>query len=97
MANLHWEIIACAWPITSASFEGLRLDALVQALARNTPISMLEHHYKDATGERAAMQAGLKANGALEAGDTFNHQLWQRVAMAVQELERTNAPGKALN
>jgi hypothetical protein len=44
-------------------------------------------------GERAAMEAGLKANSALELGDMFNHGLWQRVVMAVQELERI-APTK---
>jgi hypothetical protein len=40
-------------------------------------------------GERAAMEAGLKANGALERGDMFNAELWQRVMVAVQELEGT--------
>ena len=49
-------------------------------------------------GERAAMEAGLKANGALEAGDMFNYELWQRVCTAVQELERTNPDfKKAIN
>jgi hypothetical protein len=49
-------------------------------------------------GGRAAMEAGLKANGALEAGDMFNHELWQRVMVAVQELERTAPkPGQAIN
>jgi len=47
--------------------------------------------------EKAAMEAALRANSAMEIGDMFNYELWNRVMVSVQELERVNAPGKALN
>jgi hypothetical protein len=43
-------------------------------------------------GAKAAMEAAMRSNAALEIGDSFNYELWQRVCMAVQELERQN-PG----
>jgi len=49
----------------------------------------LMHQY----GERAAMEAGLRADGWLELGDMFTRTLWQRVMVAVQELERTRPTG----
>jgi hypothetical protein len=39
-------------------------------------------------GEKAAMEAAVPSNAAFEIGDSFNYELWQRVCMAVQELER---------
>jgi len=47
--------------------------------------------------DKAAMKAALRANAAMEIGDMFNSELWNRVTVSVQELERTNPPGKALN
>jgi hypothetical protein len=44
------------------------------------------------------MQAGLRANGCMELGDMFNQELWERVMVAVQELERTKPrDGRAIN
>ncbi|OAI44319.1 hypothetical protein AYO42_00810 [Rhizomicrobium sp. SCGC AG-212-E05] len=34
-------------------------------------------------GKDAPKQAALRSNAALDAGDSFNHELWLRVAMAV--------------
>jgi hypothetical protein len=49
-------------------------------------------------GEQAAMQALLRAQGALELGNTSNYELWQRIAIAVQELKRTKPNGgEAIN
>jgi hypothetical protein len=53
---------------------------------------------QDRYGERAAMEAAERSNAALEAGDTFNYELWQRVMMAIQELERTKPlDGESVN
>jgi hypothetical protein len=39
------------------------------------------------------MEAGLKSSAARDLGDIFNHGLWQRVMMAVQELDRGRPSG----
>jgi hypothetical protein len=43
------------------------------------------------------MEAAQRADTAYERGDMFNFDVWTRINKAVQELERTNPPGKALN
>jgi hypothetical protein len=49
-------------------------------------------------GKSASSEATMRSNAALEAGDVFNHELWQRVWWAVGELERSQpGPGEALN
>ena len=49
-------------------------------------------------GEEAAIQALVRAQGALELGNTSNYELWQRIAIAVQELKRTKPnDGEAIN
>jgi hypothetical protein len=40
-------------------------------------------------GEQAAIQALVRAQGALELGNTSDYELWQRIAIAVHELKRT--------
>jgi hypothetical protein len=40
-------------------------------------------------GDSAASEAAMRSNAAMDVGDMFNHLLWQRVLLAVQELERT--------
>ena len=50
--------------------------------------------YKDI----AWLEASQRADAALELGDTFNFELWQRVAKAVLELERTKpGEGESIN
>jgi hypothetical protein len=40
----------------------------------------------------------MRSNAALEIGDRFNYELWQRVCMAIQELERGKPKdGEAIN
>jgi hypothetical protein len=49
-------------------------------------------------GANAVMEAAVRSNAALDIGDTFNYELWQRVCMAVQELERTKpASNESIN
>jgi len=49
-------------------------------------------------GEQAAIQALLRSQGALELGNTSDHELWQRIAIAVQEFKRTKPNGgEAIN
>jgi hypothetical protein len=48
-------------------------------------------------GERAAAETAQRSSAAKALGDMFNHQLWDRVTMAVQKLERANPARKALN
>jgi hypothetical protein len=49
-------------------------------------------------GERAAWEATFRSNAAIEAGDTFNHQLWQRVSLVVSAMEETsNKASKSIN
>jgi len=35
-------------------------------------------------GDRAAMEAGLRADGRMELGDTFNCELWNRVGVGAR-------------
>jgi hypothetical protein len=44
-------------------------------------------------GEQAATQALLRCQDALELGNTSSYELWQRIAIAVQELKRTKPNG----
>jgi hypothetical protein len=56
--------------------------------------NQLAKHY----GKAAVWVAVSRSNEAMEAGDTFNHALWQRVSWAVHELERpVLKPGEAIN
>lgn len=49
-------------------------------------------------GNSAASEAATRSNLAMDAGDMFNHLLWQRVLLSVQELENaTPRPGAAIN
>jgi len=49
-------------------------------------------------GGRAAWEATFRSNAAIEAGDTFNHQLWQRVWQAVSGMQSTaGEPSKSIN
>ena len=48
--------------------------------------------------DTAWLEASQRADKALEQGDTFNFELWQRVAKAVFDLERTKpGEGEPLN
>ena len=38
--------------------------------------------------DKAAMEVAMRSNAALEISDTFNHELRQRVVMAVTELKQ---------
>jgi hypothetical protein len=40
-------------------------------------------------GIRAAAEATMRSNIAIEIGDTFNHQLWQKVHWAVEKMQGT--------
>ena len=43
-------------------------------------------------GKRAAREVAKRVNAAMAAGDKFNHELWQRVSVAVEAVKQT-APG----
>jgi hypothetical protein len=44
-------------------------------------------------GDKAAMEAAMRSNIALEAGDIFNYELWQAVMNCANELDRRKRLG----
>lgn len=49
---------------------------------------LLMDRYED----QAPMEAAQRSNAALESGDTFNYELWQRVTNALNELQWPGRP-----
>ncbi len=44
-------------------------------------------------GDQAAIDAGMKADELLEAGDMEGYAVWRRIIRAIEELQRTQATG----
>jgi hypothetical protein len=52
-------------------------------------VTRAANHLIQRYGKRAEMEAAMRANQAQEESDQFNYELWQRVAMAVANLQRS--------
>ena len=58
-----------------------------------TAQQMIEQH-----GKSAGVEAALRSNRALEVHDRTNYETWQRVAMAIGDLQRrSKVPGESVH
>ena len=48
-------------------------------------------------GSQAEMEAALKADALLDAGDVEGSATWRKVLQAIQELQRDRRPGELVN
>lgn len=53
---------------------------------------MIEQH-----GGQAQIEAAMKADALLDAGDVEGSATWRKVLKAIQELQRDRRPGEAVN